>query len=495
VNKVLITKWILLCANKFPIIFPYWLVEYSKYHLKERDEPKFNSHKIDNSYKKASLLELPFFIKAVSVIVKLNPNELDSIHTWIKRQGSHSNYDPNRDQHSFNARFDQDDSFRNLGWIRFNSDSNFRSLANIPVENTFCSSCYATIKKFPNGLCYLSLYIMFDESSNSLVTDFDVTHIQRTNSFRTFNPFSMQCKVLEHKNRKMNIKEALKQNLNILTKDAITCSQKVMALFGVKKSQEDIVIVKDVVVDSAIPYLDKEIRTDQKSSETFTLFKRNYWYLDDQFSDDAGEHYCESDLDLRELLTDAIFIKSESQNNLSENFSFTKTGFEISDSHLFISTLLLCFKEYNSISKRINEGLLNGHSVPEKYYKPLFKGLLELKALKLNANAISKSINWSCPEKYQLSAKRIIKHLNERVDELITITNEQVDFSRDSIQAKNLNFHKRYSFIIALLVVTQIGLAINYEKVFDFFSTITFESKVPTKQEPRIVPTDKEKHI
>jgi hypothetical protein len=498
VNKVLITKWILICANKFPIIFPYWLVEYSKYHLKERGEPKHKSQEIDDAFEKASLLELPFFIKAVSVIVKINSNELDSIHTWLKRQGSASNYNPNRDQHSFNARFDQGDSFRNLGWIRFNSDSNFMSLANIPVKNTFCSSCYVTIKKFPSGLCYLSLYIMLDESGNSLVTDFDVTHIQETKSFRTFNPFSKQRKVLEYYNRKMNIKEVLNQNLNILTNDAITCSQKVLTLFGVKKSQKELVIVKDVVVDSATPYFDKDSHKEQEISETYTLFKRDSWYLDDQFSDDAGEHYCESDSYLRELLSDAIFIKSEPQDDLDEHFSFSKTGLNISDSHLFISTLLLCFKEYNSISKSINEGLLNGHSIPEKYYKPLFKGLLELKALKLNVNAITKSINWSCPNKYELSVKSIIKHLNQRIDELTTTANEQIDFARDSIQANNLKFHKRYSLVIALLVVTQIALAINFENVknlINSFSTITFESKVPTKQEPRIVTTDKVKRI
>jgi hypothetical protein len=498
VNKVLITKWILICANKFPIIFPYWLVEYSKYHLKERAETKHKSQKIDDVFKKSSLLELPFFIKAVSIIVKINSNELDSIHTWLKRQGSDSNYDPNRDQHSFSARFDQVNSFRGLGWVHFNADSNLMSLANIPVKNTFCSSCYVTINKFPSGLCYLSLYIMLDESGNSLVTDFDVTHIQETKFFRTFNPFSKQRKVLEHYNRKMNIEDALKQNLNILTNDAIACSQKILTLFGVKKSQEELVIVKDVVVDSTIPYFDKDSNKEQETSETYTLFKRDSWHLDNQFSDDAGEHYCQSNLDLKELISDAIFIKSEPQDNLDDNFSFSKTALDISNSHLFISTLLLCFKEYNSISKSINEGLINGHSIPEKYYKPLFKGLLELKALKLNANAISKSINWSCPNKYELSVKRIIKHLNERIDELTTTANEQIDFARDAIQAKNLKFHKRYSLVIAFLVVTQIVLAIDCKEVkslIDSFSTITFESKVPTKQEPIIVTTDKVKHI
>lgn len=497
-NKHDLTHWILKCANKVPVLFPIWLVQHSEFFAKESEEPKGKYRQIDEAYKKASVLEEPFFIKAISIVVKINSEELNGIHLWLKRQGSTSNYNKKRDSHSFDTRFDQSDSFRTLGWITFNSKNIISELTNINIDNQYCSGCYATIKKFPKGLCYLSLYMMMDEKANEHVKKIDVSHIKRTKLLGSFNPFSKQRKTIEFFDRKGHIKNELKANLDKLTLGAVSGGQHILKLFNIKKTLNEMVIVKDFVVDKGTPYLDKTLNFKREITDDFILFHRHQYYIDDQFSDDAGEHYCESDEYIRDLIADAIFIKSESQDNLDSNFNFSKTGRDISDSHLFISTLLLCFKEYNSISKRINEGLLNGHSIPEKYHESLFKGLLELKSLKLNSNALNESLNWSCSEKYQLSAKAILKHLNEKIDELLNTASEQVDFARDSIQAKNLKFHKRYSFIIAFLVIAQIALAINFQKVDLFFEKILNTSKYTEQlKNQKLTPhiADKVRHI
>jgi hypothetical protein len=460
-----ITKMLLLGASKLPAIFPRWLVSHAEHLNLRLDDDKSEYHKRDAAYIKASLLDKPFHIKAVSIVLKINQQELTLIHEWLRLKGNPGNYYPQYDKDTFQARFTQGDIPRTLGWVSINSENHYHNLANIKVNDAHCSSCYSSIQKFANGLCYLSLYFMVKEDRQSLFSNLDVNNIKQSYSLSSLNPFSKQFRVLQHFDRKRNIKTALKNNINQLNKNVICYSNKVLGLWGIKKESDDFTSVLDIVVDDNAPYFEKADNQNRPEIDSVILYDRFSYYMDDQFSDNEAEHYCHSDIEAKELSLDAIFIKSEAQNSLDEHQSFTRTGKAIYDSHLYFSALLSCYKEYNKSAHFINDSLLNSNTLPEKHYGRLFHSLLELRQLKLDIQALNKGIKSSCRDKYQRSAKYIAENISNLIDELYESVEKQIEFARDSVQAKNLKFHRRYSYIIAVLVITQIWIAIDFKGV------------------------------
>ena len=156
--KAKYTEIVLLLARTLPWVFPKWLQFMSKgYSRKELDSIQ-QLYEKEDLIESASLLDGNFKWKAVSVVVKVDHDELDLIRRWLKSNASPGDYNPERDDAAFKNRYDSEGGCRSLGWIHFHKEDRLTSLIRMEEETKFCDSCYVSLSKYSYGINYLSLY-------------------------------------------------------------------------------------------------------------------------------------------------------------------------------------------------------------------------------------------------------------------------------------------------------------------------------------------------
>jgi hypothetical protein len=116
------TEAVLYIARSIPWIFPKWLRNVSINYSRENQDSLKHLYEKDNKLKTASLLDGEFIWKAVSIVTRIDHEELKLIHKWLKNKTSPGNYNASLDANSFSTKYDHGGGFRNLGWIQLNQE-------------------------------------------------------------------------------------------------------------------------------------------------------------------------------------------------------------------------------------------------------------------------------------------------------------------------------------------------------------------------------------
>lgn len=469
--KAKYTEIVLLLARIIPWVFPKWLRFIAKgYSRKERESIQHLYEKEDR-IKSVSLLDGSFKWKAISVVVKIDHNELDSIRRWLKSNASPGDYNPERDDAAFKNRYDHSGGYRNLGWIHFHKEDRLTSLIRMEEETKFCDSCYVSLSKYSYGINYLSLYFFLKDSATEMVCDVGVSEINRYYTFASANPFSQQFRAIQHHDKQNLVEELINENINKVCSDVVSMATKVLSLWRITKDESKLSLIADIYRDTDEPYFIEVDKGEGEGEEGnhVHVCRRNFGFFDEKLSGDTSEHFLSRHVVEKNDL-DALFIKSKSLETFNQFDNFARNGLALYDSHIFISMFIDVAKQQVEISEYANSALLKNSNKVEKNYDILFESTNKLESLRENILAIQQDIPRGCIESYSNSAKRIAKYRLKLSDELKESIDRRLSGLNSEMQVQNLRFNRKYSLLVGLLIIIQVALAaltIDWDKLDD----------------------------
>lgn len=472
--KAKYTEIVLLLARIIPWIFPKWLRFLAKNYSQKELESINHLYEKEEKIESVSLLDGIFKWKAISVVVKIDHNELNSIRCWLKYNASPGNYSPERDDANFKNKYDSSGGHVNLGWIHFNNGKMFPSLIMLEEKTRFCDSCYVSLSKFSYGINYLSLYFFLKDSATEMVCDFDVSEIKRYYTFSSANPFSRQFRAIQHHDKRNLVEELINDNINKVSCDVISITKKILSLWRIKKNRKELSLIADIYRNVDEPYFIKVVDNKGEESNHVHVIRRNQNFFDEKFSVDISEHFLIGNVVEKNNL-DALLIKSKRLESFSEFNNFAINGLALYDSHIFISMFIIVAKKQVEISKFANSALLKNSNKVEKNYDILFEATNNLELLRENILAIQQDIPRSCIKSYSDSAKNIAKYRINLADELKESIDRRLSGLNSEMQVQNLRFNRRYSWIVGLLIIIQIALAaltIDGDKLYDRLDSV-----------------------
>lgn len=456
--KAKYTEAVLSLARKLPWIFPKWLQFFAeRYSDKELDSIK-RIYEKEDLIEFGSLLDGNFRWKAVSVVVKIDHDELDLIRRWLNSNASPATYNPERDNAFFNNNYDSDGGSRDLGWIHFHKENRLNSLIRMEDDTKFCDSCYITFSKYSYGINYLSLYFFLKDSATEMVCDVDVREVKRYYAFESANPFSRSFRVIRHYDKINLVNELINKNIDYVCSDVICMSNKILNLWRIKKSDSELSLIADIYRDTNDPYFiePKEVKGDKSNYVHFC--RKDFNFFDEKISKDTSENFL-SNYVVEKNKLDALFIKSKAMDSFEVFDNFAKNGLTFYDSHIFISMFIDVAKQQTRISEYANSALLKNSNKIEENYDILFESKNKLELLRENILAIQNSISHACSSSYVDSAMSIAKYRISLVDKLKESIDRRLSGLNSEMQVQNLRFNRRYSWLVGILVVIQILLA------------------------------------
>lgn len=455
--KAKYTEIVLLLARLIPWVFPKWLRFLAKGYSRKELESIQHIYEKEDRIKSASLFDGSFTWKAISVVVRVDHDDLDSIRRWMKSNASPGDYNPERDDAVFTNRYDHGGGYRNLGWIHFHREDRLTSLIRMEEETEFCDSCYVSLSKYSYGINYLSLYFFLKESATKMVSNVDVSEIERFYSFASANPLSQQFRAIQHHGKQSLIEELINENINKVCRDVISMAQKVLCLWRVAKDRSKLTLIADIYRDTNKPYF---IEVDEGEDDSHVhICRRSLGFFDEKISSDDSEHFLSRYVVEKNDL-DALFIKSKSLEEFGRFDNFAQNGLALYNSHIFISMFIDVAKQQVVISEYANSALLKNSNKVEKNYDILFESANKLESLRENILAVQKDIPHGCSESYSDSAKRIAKYRLKLADKLKVSIDRRLSGLNAEMQVQNLRFNRGYSLLVGVLIIVQILLAV-----------------------------------
>lgn len=455
--KAKYTEIVLLLVRVFPWVFSKWLQCIAQGYSRKELESIQHLYEKEDQIESASLLDGNFKWKAVSVVIKVEHDELDSIRCWLKSNASPSDYNPERDDDTFKNKFDSGGAFRSLGWIHFHKEDTLTSLIRME-ETEFCDSCYVTLSTYPYGINYLSLYFILKDSATEMVCDVNVSEVKRYYTFASTNPLSQQFRAIQHFNKRRVVEELINKNIDNVCNDVVRMTTKILRLWRIKKERSRLSLIADIYRNTDEPYFTEITKDKNKESNHLHICQRTLGFFDERLSSDASENFLRRDIVEKNNL-DALFIKSKSLETFDRFDNFANRGLALYDSHIFISMFIDVSKQQSEIVEYANSALLKNSNRVEINYDILFESTSRLEVLKENIISIQKSIPYSFRSSYSDKAKQIAKHRLELIDKLKATMDRRLAGLNSEMQVQNLRFHRRYSLLVGLLILIQILLA------------------------------------
>lgn len=434
-------------VNLLPFIFPKWLRETSKYYGKPETENSI--HKKEDEIKLGSFLDGNFLWKAVSITVQLDHLELESLHRWMKKDASPSDYNPGRDSASFTVNYDRGGGYRSLGWVNVNTEKTITSLISIQHDSENCSSCYITLDMLSHGFSYVTIYMMLTEKANQKVYNVNTDTIERYKSFQSINPFSKRFKIIEHHDRSNLIDNLITKNFNKVVSECKDVSLSILKVWDIKKSATELISIADFYRDCSDSYFyskDQKIESNENTENYQALISRYNSINDINISDDKNEHYCENRFN-EDLDVHSYYILSKPESEFEDYNNYKRVGLTTNDSHLFFALIHDLYRQYNKVSDYINPVLLENRNVAEKNHTILHHALLKTDQLEDNIPSVESRLTFACDRKYHAAAKKHIEHIKKITTQLASAIKQRKEHSRDSLELRNIYFHKKYSYI------------------------------------------------
>lgn len=151
----------------------------------------------------------------------------------------------------------------------------------------------------------------------------------------------------------------------------------------------------------------------------------------------------------------------ETENEFEEYYTFMKTGLAAIDSHILFAFIYDCDKQYKEIVEYVNPILLQNKNKAEYNHNILRQSLSKIEHLEENMLAINECVNnFNCKEKYVDKIKLLIEYRYKTVSNLKETILKRKHYSKDELEICNLKFHRRYSYLVGILIVVQIILGV-----------------------------------
>lgn len=328
---------------------------------------------------------------------------------------------------------------------------------------------------------------MLTNEANNPINNVNTESVIRYKSFQSINPFSKRFKVIEHHDRHKLINQLLIKNFNKVVSECKEVSLSILKMWDIKRSIEDLICIADFYRDCSEPYFyprDQKIEKNDGITENHqALIRRGDSICDINISDNKNENYCEISFN-EGLDVNSYYILSKPQPEFKDHKNYKIIGLTTNDSHIFFALVHDLYRQYHNISRHINPVLIENRNVAEKNYKALHSTLLNIDQLEDNISSIENCLKFKCPRKYHTTAKSSLNQIKNITTQIRTAVKQRKEHSRDSLELRNIYFHKKYAYLVGFLVIVQIalaGLTIDWDKkiieIISYYENITSKTR------------------
>lgn len=457
--KIKLTHWILIFSSKFPWLVPSLLRLIGKDYGQQDSEVIREIYNKENHILTASMFEGDVSWKGISFVAEIGREDLGKVHRWMSGQQRAGGFYSSAHENGIKSNDLIGASFNNLGFVSFDRATMF-SVGCISIAAQLPKNCYITFLRLKNGVFYISLYVNFYESVNSLVTDVDVRHVERYKVFQSFNPFSPKFAIIEHRDRRSVIENFLYRKANGVVDEAKQAIQALLEVWGIKRKADEFSMVADFFREGVGSYFDDSpmLENDKTSTSVVVIKRRRGRFLTSPLSEDSSEEYIENYVPSQCGL-DAIFLKSQVSLEIErfDRYDFKPIG--ITENYSYVAILAEIFSRFQNCTSKVSPVFLSGNKKEERDLKKLLDAGLELNVIEERLTAVEEGLHW-CEERYRNFTRTRIAGIRSYVSSFRKDVERRRDLNNGKLQVKNLIWMRRYSKMVFVFVLVQIALSL-----------------------------------
>ena len=457
--KIKLTRWILIFSSRFPWLVPSLLRFIGKEYGEQDSEVMREIYIEENRILTASMFEGEVSWKGISFVVEVGREDLEKVHRWMSGQPRAGGNYSSAHEKGIKSKDLIGASYNNLGYVSFERATQF-SVGCITIAAQLSKSCYITLLRLRNGAYYISLYVSFDESVNSLISDVDVRHIKRYEVFQSFNPFSPRFAITEHHDRRSVIENFVYSKANEVVGEAKQAIQSLLGVWGIKRKADEFSKVADFFREDVGSYFgDSPSLENEKTSTSVVVIERHRGrFLTSPLSEESSEEYIENYVP-SQLGLDAIFLKSqvilEAEN--FHHYNFKSIG--ITDNYSYVAILTEIYSRFKKCASKVSPVFLSNNKKEERDLKKLLDAGLELNVIEERLTAVEEGLHW-CEEKFREFTRNRIAGIRSQVSSFRKDVERRRDLNNGKLQVENLIWMRRYSKMVFVFVLVQIALSL-----------------------------------
>jgi hypothetical protein len=406
----------------------------------------------------ASLFEGQVKWKGISFVGVIGRSDLEKIHDWMNSQaGSRHHYYDGHEKAIYSTNL-VDSGINNLGYVSFGRRG-FFAVSGIRAGVRLPKGCYVTLLRLKNGLSYLSLYVVFNESVEKKVSKIDVKHVRRYKSFRSFNPFSPQFFALEFHDRQMAVKDLVYKKARNVVSEANQAVSTLLHYWGVRKDISDFSTAADFFRNGTGSYFDSVAMSEvvgQSNLAVMTSEKGSFRCA--PITEDVSEEYMEGYIS-EKIGVNAIFVKSEVSSDVGEAISYGHTLVGVSDYYSYMLMLVDIYSQFKQCMSKVSPIFFNYKSGVRADLTILLNANLALNIIDERLTAVEEGLHWSDKKYHEYIRYRLLE-IRARVVALRADVEKRKKLNDSALQLTNLFWMKRYSILIFFLAIIQIVLAV-----------------------------------
>lgn len=457
--KIKLTRWILIFSSKFPWFVPSLLRFIGKDYGKQDSEVMREIYSEENRILTASMFEGEVSWKGISFVAEIGGEDLGKVHRWMSRQPYAGGNYSSAHEKGIKSKDLIGAGFNNLGFVSFDRATMF-SVGCISIAAQLPKSCYITILRLRSGAYYISLYVSFDESVNSLVSNVDVRHVKRYEVFQSFNPLSPKFAITEHHDRRSVIENFLYRKANEVVGEAKQAIQALLEVWGIKRKANEFSMVADFFREGVGSYFgDSPLLEKEKASTCVVVIERHRGrFLTSPLSEESSEEYIENYVPSQFGL-DAIFLKSQVslETESFHRYDFKSNG--ITDNYSYVAILAEIYSRFQMCTSKVSPVFLRSSKKEERDLKKLLDAGLELNVIEEKLTAVEEGLHW-CEERYRKFTRNRIAGIRSHVSSFRKDVERRRDLNNGKLQVQSLIWMRRYSIMVFIFVLVQIALSL-----------------------------------
>ena len=403
----------------------------------------------DDEINVASYLQGDFVWKGVNVVVKIHSNDVEKIQKWLSKDPIGSSYFGEE----LIKGFAWGSGYRNLGVFDF-SESKGLYFQKIKMKRKakFSLRCIASLHTLYYGNTYLNLFYEMNESSTKMIKDIDVEGIEEKNIVLSILPWNKYYLSTTRISKTSQIDSKIKNNFNDVISDIDNCTKDILKELKISNA-ENIVKFSEFFRDTDSKYFNFEENEQDESKLIITPRHNDHFQMFKNVKSNL-ELYKSNEYIRESMVTenvDAHCIK-----NGNEEFE----SFTLLYSHNYLSILFLIYKEFRSIEVLTNSVLLKRKGKLEDKYLVLNEAKERFQKLKEELGSFVKFINQNFKVNNLNPVLDECGHVETRIKSYQDIVQLRLDSLTSQIQKENINFTRKNSNFITILVIIQICLGL-----------------------------------
>lgn len=458
--NILTTKLLLRANEKFPKLFRGNL----KYVLKMLSVLRNRNSESNEKYTIASYLEDEFKWNSVNVAIKLTIFDVEKVHNWLNEYSDYFSYNGKELHKGFNSGV----GYRNIGLFSFSNNQNFYKEVKMERNSSFCDYCFVSLHNHNYGNSYLNLYFKLSDKATRMIKDVNVENIEEKELITSLNPLSKQY--LSHTiiSKEKQIDQLIKSRFNMVINEIEQCKKDITKNLKIKSGKNSILFSEYLRECNDSYFVDKINK--KKFDGKLIILPKHYNHM--EIFKDKGRNI---QFFLSNNYVRSSLVTEEVDAHCIKNFVQDHEDFTLLYSNNYLSIIFIIDKELKSIEKLTNAVLLNKINSLESRYLSLTEAEERLQELEEELESFKQFLKFNFRIENLEAVNEQCDVLENEIKNHKTVVEIRLKNINSKIQKENINFTKKNSKFITVLVVIQVILAIvslekiSFDKVVSFF--------------------------